>query len=283
MPPTRSENEWKAPSGACQVITAVVSKKGGVGKTTTSVNLSAALAAAGQRVLVIDLDSQASTSLSFGVSREELAPSSADLLLSSIPATQVIRKTRITDLDLITASSDLMSLDNDLGPLPHKEARLRSALQPLSRTYDHILLDCPSSLSLAPLNALVAADAFMVPTVPHYLALEGVRNLFAAVNRLYQRFGTRTFFLGLLLTMVDYRTNVNRDNVTRIRGLYGSHVFAVEIRTNIRLAEAPEAGQTIFEYDSTCTGAKAYQLLAEEFMMRAGDLPPAETLAGRVV
>lgn len=261
------------------MITAVVSKKGGVGKTTTSVNLSAALAAAGQRVLVVDLDSQASTSLSLGVARGELGPSAADLLLSSMPASEVVRKTRIEGLDLITASADLVSLDNDLGPLPQKETRLSSALHPIAGDYDQILLDCPSSLSLAPLNALVAADSFLVPTVPHYLALEGVRNLFAAVNRLYQRFGTRTFFLGLLLTMVDYRTNVNRENVARIRGLYGSHVFAVEIRTNIRLAEAPAAGLTIFEYDAQSTGAKAYHLLAEEFLMRAGDLPPAEALA----
>ena len=254
------------------MITAVVSRKGGVGKTTTSVSLAAALAKIGKRVLLIDLDSQASASLSLGVSRYDLAPSSADLLLRSVPIREVLRRTRVKGLDLITASSDLGSVDHSLGFLPNKELRLQSSLAGISDYYDFVLLDCASAVSLGPTNALVAADNFLVPVVPQYLASEGVRNLLATVDRLSERFGHRTDLLGLVLTMVDYRTRANRETVEAIRREYGSRVFAIEIRTNIRLAEAPGHGQTIFEYDGECPGAKAYRLLAAELLIRASSL-----------
>ena len=254
------------------MITAVVSRKGGVGKTTTSVSLAAALAKIGKRVLLIDLDSQASASLSLGVSRDDLAPSSADLLLRSMPVRETLRRTRVQGLDLITASSDLGSVDHTLGFLPNKDLRLSNALAGITDFYDFILLDCPSSLSLGPVNALVAADNFIVPVVPQYLASEGVRNLLATIDRLYQQSGSRIDLLGMVLTMVDYRTRANRDTVESMRKEYGSDVFAVEIRTNIRLAEAPGRGQTIFEYDPECPGAKAYRLLAAEVLIRASAL-----------
>jgi chromosome partitioning protein len=251
------------------VITAVLNRKGGVGKTTTAVSLGAAVAAQGYRVLLIDLDSQASTSLSLGVPRWALAPSSADVLLHSTPAVDVVRATRVMGLHLMTASTDLSSVDRELSPLPNREGRLQSALRPIKDRYDHILIDCPSVSSLAPLNAMVAADYYIVPVVPHYLAIEGVQNLCSSADRLLARLGVPTKLLGIVLTMVDYRTKTTRKNVARLREEFGSSVFAVEIRTNIRLAEAPAAGQTIFEFDDSSTGADAYRLLAEEFIMRS--------------
>lgn len=251
------------------MITAVLNRKGGVGKTTTAVSLAAAVAAQGYRVLLIDLDSQASTSLSLGVPRWALAPSSADVLLHSTPAIDVVRATRVMGLHLMTASTDLSSVDRELSPLPNREGRLHSALRPIHDRYDYILIDCPSVTSLAPLNALVAADYYIVPVVPQYLAIEGVRNLCASADRLLVRLGVPTRLLGIVLTMVDYRAKTTRQNVAHLREEFGNSVFAVEIRTNIRLAEAPAAGQTIFEFDDTSVGADAYRLLAEEFLMRS--------------
>ncbi|HWM90888.1 MAG TPA: ParA family protein [Thermoanaerobaculia bacterium] len=252
------------------MITALVSRKGGVGKTTTSVNLGAALAEKGKRVLLVDLDPQSSASLSLGVPREQLAPSSADVLLGGVPAAEVIRPTSIDGLSLITASTDLQRADSELSVFSKKEGRLKAALAPLTDRYDHILLDCPSSLSLLPVNALVASNAFIVPASPQYLAVTGVANLIAAADRLAWNSGGRTLPLGILMTMVDYRTKLTRRTVDRIRAEHGPLVFAIEIRINIRLAEAPEMGQTIFQYDPSATGAEAYRLLADEYLLRAG-------------
>src|SRR6476661_10130980 len=251
------------------MITALISRKGGVGKTTTAVNLSAALAAQGLRVLLVDLDSQASASLSLGVDRANLAPSSADVLLGGLPANQAVRETAIPGLHLITASVDLIQAETELAVFRGKETRLRSALAPIVRDYDFIFLDCPSSLSLLPVNAVVAANAFMVPVVPQFLAVTGVKNLIAAAERTGWDHGARVRPLGLLLTMVDYRTKSTRRTVDELRSEHGNLIFAIEIRINTRLAEAPAAGQTIFQYDRHAKGAAAYQLLAGEFMLRA--------------
>jgi chromosome partitioning protein len=263
------------------MITAVVSKKGGVGKTTTCVNLAAALAGIGKKVLVVDLDSQASASLSLGVPRERLAPSVADVLLRSLPVGEAIRPTRTGGLDVLPASADLIGLDSAMASRPDRELLLRRALRPAESFYDFIIIDCPSSLSLLPTSALVAADNFILPVVPQYLALEGIKNLLPTVQRLYQRFGKHTALLGIVFTIVDYRTKTNRTNIDLIRQQFGQQVFAIEIRTNIRLAEAPAEGMTIFEFDRSCAGARAYRLLAAEVLIRASQLgrpaaPPRE-------
>ena len=250
------------------MIIALISRKGGVGKTTTAVNLSAALARSGKRVLLIDLDSQASASLSLGVDRGALAPSVADVLAGSVAVEQTVRETAIAGLHLITASVDLVHADAELARSRGREGRLRAALAPIAGAYDFIFLDCPPSLSLLPVNAVVASDAFLTPVVPQFLAASGIPNLLAAAQRVAWDAGGRTRPLGVLLTMVDYRTRATRETIDLIRGELGSLVFAIEIRVNTRLAEAPRAGQTIFQFDPSATGATAYQLLAEELLLR---------------
>lgn len=256
------------------MITAVTSRKGGVSKTTTAVNLSAALAGIGKRVLLVDLDSQASASLSLGVPRSALFPCIADILLGARPAVDTIRSTATLGLDLITASVDVQSFDREIGNRPNREFALKTALEPVLPRYDFVILDCPPHHSLMSLNALVAADNFLVPIVPHYLAATSLEPLLWAAERLPATYGVRPRLLGIVLTQVDYRTKIARTNVLEIRERFGASVFAVEIRTNVRLAEAPALGKTIFEHDPQSIGAKAYKLLAAEMLMRAQ--PPKE-------
>ncbi len=250
------------------MIVALVSKKGGVGKTTTAVNLAAALARRGRRVLLVDLDSQGSASLSLGLARGDSERSAADVLLGDTSMRDAVRPTATPGLDVVPASVDLLHADLELGVLRQKERRLADRLAPVREDYDFIFLDCPPSLSLLPLNALVACDGFIVPVVPQYLAWEGVAHLVAAAERLAARAGIKASSASLLLTMVDYRLKATRTTVDAVRQAFGTQVFAVEIRVNTRLAEAPGAGQTIFDYDPSATGAAAYALLAEELLIR---------------
>lgn len=265
------------------MITALVSRKGGVGKTTTAVSLAAAVAGRGYRVLLVDLDSQCSASFSVGVPRNELAPSSADLLLRDAPAPALIRRTPVEGLDIITGSVDLMAADVELARSSGFTHRLRKGLESVRELYDYVFLDCAPSLSVLPQSALVAADAFLLPVVPQFLAVEGVTNVLQAAERLGQRTGGfAPVPLGIVLTIVDYRNRATHENVALVRRRFGDLVFAVEIRINVRLAEAPGAGQPIFSFDPTSTGARAYALLAEEFLLRARSRVPSRAAAAPV-
>lgn len=250
------------------MILALVNNKGGVGRTTTAVNLSAGLANKNHRVLLADLDSQGSASLSLGVNRADLKPSSADVLLGGMSIQRAIRPTTIKGLDLLTGSMELANADLVLGDARGREMRLKNALNPVRKDYAFIILDCPPSLSLLPINALVAADAYLVPVTPHYLALEGLVNLMEAVERVRQGMGTAALQLGLVLTMVDYRNRATREIVDIVRGHYKHQVFRAEIRINVRLAEAPSFGKSIFDYAPSSTGAAAYRRLVTEVLRR---------------
>jgi chromosome partitioning protein len=261
------------------LIIAVVSSKGGVGKTTSTVSLGAALAHLGHRILLVDLDSQASASLSVGIDRADLHPSSADVLLRSVPVYDAIRPSRTEGLHVLPASVDLTSVEGDLGALRAKELMLRKALDKCREPYDFVLIDCPPGFGLLTRNALAAADAYLVPTIPQFLAVEGVATLMQAVDRLSWRCQQRIRMLGILPTLVDIRTRTVHETLGRLRAQFGTQVFAIEVRTNVRLAEAPALGKTIFEHDPECVGARAYELLAEELLIRVGKpaAPGAET------
>ncbi|HXQ24734.1 MAG TPA: ParA family protein [Candidatus Acidoferrales bacterium] len=254
------------------MIIALVNNKGGVGKTTTAVNLAGGLASKARRVLLIDLDSQGSASLSLGVARDALSPSSAAPLFDSVPIRSAIRQTAVAGLDLLTGSMELANADLVLADMPGRESRLKTALAPIRSDYAFIIMDCPPSLSLLPINALVAADGFIVPVVPHYLALEGLVNLMNAVDRVREGIGTVATLLGLVLTLVDYRTRVASEIAAMIREHYKGHVFRTEVRVNVRLTEAPSFGKTIFDYAAASTGAEAYRHLAAEVLQRCHKL-----------
>ena len=249
-------------------IIALVNNKGGVGKTTSAVNLAAGLVAAGRRVLLADLDAQGSASLSLGLTRADLSPGSAEVILDGHPIREAIRPTSVKGLDILPGSMALASADLVLSAVAGREVVLKDALTPIRGDYDFTVLDCPPSLGLLTVNALTAADFFIVPVTPDYLSLEGLVNLLDAVERIKKGIGKAAGLLGILLTLADYRLNVTEEIGQMIRGYYGRLVFKAEIRGNVRLKEAPSFGKTIFEYDNGSAGAVAYRNLTKEILQR---------------
>jgi len=246
------------------MILAVINNKGGTGKTTSAVNLAAALAMKGGKALLVDLDSQASASLSMGIERIAFAPSVAAAILDGKPLTPIIRKTAVEGLDLVTGSPDLANADLQLANMAGRERRLKDAVAPIRAEYDHVILDCPPSLSMLSVNAMVAADAFIIPTPPEYLALEGLVGLMDAVQKIHEGIGDKCRLLGILLTKVDHRRRVTEEIVRVIRDHYGDQVFKTEVGVDVRLVEAPSFGKSIFQYDRGSSGAAAYLALAGE-------------------
>ena len=248
---------------------ALVNIKGGVGKTTTTVNLAACFAAAGQGVLVVDLDPQASATQCFGIHRKDAEPSVAEILNGKVPAGKAIWDTGVERVDLLPGSLRLASCDLALSRRKKPEQGLAEALSPISHHYQVLLVDCPPGLSILTLNALAAADSVLVPVVPHPMNVDTLEALFEALEEVRGRIGRVPELLGILLTMVDRRTAVTSRVVETLRETYGEKVLATEIPINVRVAEAPAHKRTIFHYESWSKGAQAYARLGDELLLRA--------------
>lgn len=242
----------------------VINNKGGVGKTTTAVNLAAGLALRGRNVLLVDLDSQGSASLSFGVGHDDLSPSVADVLFGDLAVEDAIRSTSRKNVDLITGSLELANADVRLKNQSNGQYRLAEMLSTVKDQYQTILIDCAPSTSILSINALVAADAFVVPVSPSYLALEGVVSLGETVRRVRQNIGEAAPILGVLLTMVDGVDDGMNDAIEQVRTHYGGKVFDTTVRSDPALEQAPSHGQDIFDYAPDCPGGADYGLVVDE-------------------
>jgi chromosome partitioning protein len=250
-------------------ILAFANQKGGVGKTTTAVNLGAYVAAAGKRVLVVDIDPQANATACLGVDRAKLEHSIYDVLLNGTPAQQAIVPTVHEGLELLPSTTALAGGEVELVGQMAREHRLGRALAQVSASYDFLFIDCPPSLGLLTLNGLVAAqDGVLIPVQCEYLALEGLGHLLKTIYMVRDHLNPRLSIAGLILTMFDARTNLSRQIVAEVRRFFPAYVYQVVVPRSVRLGESPSYGETIRSYAPDSSGAQAYSALAQEFLER---------------
>jgi chromosome partitioning protein len=247
-------------------VIAISNQKGGVGKTTTAVNLAASLAASEFRVLVVDSDPQGNATSGLGVEKNPQRPSLYHVLLGDVPAQDAIISTSLEGLSIIPADKNLVGANLELVEVPQRESRLRERLREIREQYPYILIDCPPALDLLTLNALVAADAVLVPIQCEFFALEGISELMDTIDRVHDSFQHRLQVEGILLTMFDDRTNLTRQVANDLREFFGEKVFQTVIPRSVRLAEAPSFGQPILTYDPRSKGAESYIKLAKEIL-----------------
>ena len=250
------------------IIISVVNQKGGVGKTTTAVNLTAALRKRGKKVLLCDFDPQANATSGLGVDKDNAPASSYDVVINGKPAKETVVHTEFGDV--IPSSANLCGAGVELIAVPNREFVLRDALEAVREDYDVIFIDCPPSLELLTLNALCAADAILVPVQCEYYALEGLSDLMTTMRAVKRGLNPNLYLFGVVLTMYDGRTNFSAQVAEEVRRHFPGKVFAAAIPRNVRLAEAPSHGLPVFAYDKYSRGAKAYEDLADEIIEKEG-------------
>lgn len=250
------------------ICVAVANQKGGVGKTTTAINVSTALAATGLRVLLVDLDPQGNASTGLGISKAQRGESSYDLLIGEATLAETVIPTRVPRLSIVPSTVDLSGAEIELVEFDERTHRLDHALRDGNQAWDVALIDCPPSLGLLTINAMVAADALLVPLQCEFFALEGLSQLLNTVERIRSRFNPGLAILGVVLTMYDRRNRLSEAVSQDVRSVLGPVVFNTVIPRNVRLSEAPSHGLPALIYDYKCSGSEAYIALAREFIER---------------
>lgn len=251
-------------------IIAIANQKGGVGKTTTSVNLSAAMGAKGFKTLLVDVDPQGNSSSGLGVDRRVVKHSMYDVLIGETNAADILVHTKFKNLDLLPSNMDLAGAELELADFDHREARMKTSLAPLRAQYDFIFIDCPPSLGLITANALCAADTLLVPIQCEYYALEGLSQLMNTVRRIKRQYNGQLEVEGVLLTMYDGRLNLTQQVVEEVKKYFPRKVFRTVIPRGVRLSEAPSFGTPILYFDKNSKGSIAYQDLADEVAKNNG-------------
>lgn len=250
---------------------AILNQKGGVGKTTSAVNLAACVGAKGKRVLLADIDPQGNSTSGFGIDKRSVKFSSYNVLTGGCTAAEAIVKTEFENVDVIPSNMNLAGAELEIIDVKNRERLLKNALVPVWEQYDYVFLDCPPSLGLITLNALTAADTFLVPIQCEYYALEGLSQLMSTVRQIKRLYNPYIELEGVLLTMFDGRLNLTQQVVEEVKKFFPKKVYATVIPRNVRLSEAPSFGQPILYFDRRSTGAQAYMALADEFLRKQND------------
>lgn len=247
-------------------IISIVNQKGGVGKTTTAVNLAASLGAIGYKTLLIDIDPQGNSTSGVGINKREVKNSSYDIIIGNVSTDETIIKTEFKNLFLIASNIDLAAAEIEIVDLEHRESRLKNAILPVRGDYDFILIDCPPSLGLITTNALCLSDSIIVPIQCEYYALEGLSQLMNTVRRIKRQYNDRLEIEGVLLTMYDGRLNLTQQVVREVKKYFPKKVFRTAIPRGVRLSEAPSFGKPIIYFDAVSKGSDAYISLAKEII-----------------
>ncbi|MCQ2485908.1 MAG: ParA family protein [Clostridia bacterium] len=245
---------------------AIVNQKGGVGKTTSAVNLAAAVAAKGYKVLLVDIDPQGNATSGLGINKREMKISSYDIIVNSVPVEKVMLHTKFTNLWIVPSSMNLAGAELELVDMAHREAKIKNSLALVKDIFDFIFLDCPPSLGLITLNGLCAADTVLVPIQCEYYALEGLSQLMSTIRQVKRLYNPLIDMEGVLLTMFDGRLNLTHQVVEELKRFFPQKVYRTVIPRNVKLSEAPSFGMPILYYDKKSKGAESYNELADEFL-----------------